>query len=179
MVFHKGGANSCESCHRAKKKEGWNGPLKCTGCHLENADRATARAPSKAAPQSAAAPSAPAAQPTPRPTPAPVADPTPSTTSAPAITGAGPKVIKLHDGGFYPVKFDHHRHQSVYGIECSSCHHVPGTFKCRSCHTPKTKVSRKDAFHMHGAQSCQNCHKVGQKTGRKGPTQCNGCHKPR
>jgi len=91
--------------------------------------------------------------------------------------GGGSPVIVLHDGGFFPVKFPHKKHQTEYDLSCTTCHHVPGQFKCRACHSKKSKVSRKKAFHMAGNQSCQKCHRNGRKDGWNGPITCAGCHK--
>ena len=111
--------------------------------------------------------------------------PTEETKPQPAAVAAAAPASKprgevvLHDGGYDPVYFPHKRHQTEYGLKCDQCHHVPGQFKCRSCHNDSSSVGRQKAFHdTNPDRSCRACHKKmrGSRTGANSPIVCTGCH---
>jgi predicted CXXCH cytochrome family protein len=85
-------------------------------------------------------------------------------------------VIVLDDGQAAPVHFPHQKHQTEFGLECSSCHHIPQMHKCRSCHTPSSSATRKQIFHGKTERSCRGCHRSMASKGFAGPLTCSGCH---
>jgi predicted CXXCH cytochrome family protein len=88
------------------------------------------------------------------------------------------------------VMFSHDKHNTAYGIDCTTCHHrydpkQPGKnlwemgdeTSCAACHSgvsPKGKIGMKDAYH----KLCWGCHEK-QPESKKlafGPRSCAGCH---
>lgn len=106
-----------------------------------------------------------------------------------------PDVIMIENTGYKsdkkgPVKFSHKKHQEVYKVPCTECHHEykdgknvwkegQKVKKCSECHSPLKKQGKVLKLNLAYHKDCKDCHKKvdEEDSSKKAPfKKCSDCH---